>query len=102
MLLNNSENIVIIKMRHSVHLIIKLMELVQNILWKKMIVILFKLTVMPIVMSLKMIQMENTKNQQWVTPLEQIVNVLKEMSSKQDILEGNHWVVLNSDAKEEK
>jgi len=86
----NSENIVITKMKHNVLLITKLMEHVLNILWKKMIAILFKLTVMLIVICLRMILMDNIKNKLLVKHSEVTVNVLQETLLKKDILEENH------------
>jgi Fe2+ transport system protein B len=90
MLPKNSENIVITKMKHNAHLITKLMEHVLNILWKKIIALPFKLTVMLIVICLKMILMDSIKNKLLDKHSGVIVNVLQETLLKKDTLEENH------------
>jgi hypothetical protein len=90
MLNNNSENIVITKTKHNVPLITKPMEYAPNTLWKKMIVIPFKLTVMLIAICLRLILMESIKKKLLDKHSDIIVNVPMEMLLKKGILEENH------------
>lgn len=86
----NSENIVTIQVLISVLLIIKDMENVLIISWKKIVVILFKLTVMVGAIYLLLTKIHNNKKPNMDIHLEPIVNVPKEMLFKKDILDNKH------------